>query len=393
MGNPTQATLMTVRSNTYSDLPTTKIKGLHMRVLVVDDSAFMRKIISEMIASDPDFEIIGTARDGNDGVQKAIELKPDIITLDIEMPNKDGLTALREIKVKCHSFKPVVLMCSSLTTAGSDEALKALRIGAADVIGKDPSTVGQKDAGFKEELLAKLHAIGEHRAMIQSSPAKGSASSKSITAAPANHKNDDIDFSHVKAVVVGSSTGGPPVLEEIFSQLTSSLRVPIIVAQHMPELFTKSLAARLDQHCECGADLATKGSIVSTPGIHIAQGGSHIKLTKVAGNKIITRLIDSVPGAIYRPSVDMLFTVASEIFGKDLLAIQLTGMGNDGAKGAEAVHKTGGQIIAQSATTCVVYGMPKAVIDLNIADSILDPKEIRDLLTNLNNGSALKKTA
>lgn len=363
-----------------------------MRVLVVDDSAFMRKIISEMIASDPTFEVVGTARDGNDGVKKAIDLKPDLITLDIEMPNKDGLTALREIKVKCHSFKPVVLMCSSLTTAGSDEALKALRIGAADVIGKDPATVGQKDAGFKTELLAKLHALSEHRSMIQSNPVSSNSKS-SPTAPPADHSNGEIDFSRVKAVVIGSSTGGPPVLEEIFSKLTNELNVPIIVAQHMPELFTKSLATRLDKHCACSADLATKGSIISTPGIHIAQGGSHIKPTKVAGNKIITRLIDSVPGAIYRPSVDMLFTIASEIFGKDLLVIQLTGMGNDGAKGAQDVHKAGGQIIAQSAESCVVYGMPKAVIDLNIVDSILDPKAIRDQLTNLNRGSILKKSA
>lgn len=334
-----------------------------------------------MIKSDPAFKVVGTARDGIDGVEKALALKPDLITLDIEMPRQDGLSALREIKAKSKDFKPAVLMCSSLTIAGSHEAFKAMRIGAADIIGKDPSTVGKKDAGFKEELLAKLHAIGGHRRDFKQTP----TANKSKPAAVADHNpGKEIDFDRVKVVVVGSSTGGPPVLEEIFSKLGTDLRVPIIVAQHMPELFTKSLAARLDQHCNCSATLATHGTIVSEPGIYIAQGGSHIKLTRVAGRKLVARLTDSVPGAIYRPSVDLLFKVASELFGENLLAIQLTGMGADGAKGAVDVKKAGGQIIAQSASSCVVYGMPKAVIDQGLADQILDPKQIRDLITNLN---------
>ena len=361
-----------------------------MRVLVVDDSAFMRKIISEMVASDSDFEVIGTARDGNDAVEKAISLKPDLITLDIEMPNKDGLTALREINAKCRAFKPCVLMCSSLTVAGSQEALKAMRIGASDVIGKDPSTVGKKDAGFKKELLSKLHAIGGHREYIKSNPTPVTTAKAGKTKAV---DGNEIDFSRIKAVVVGSSTGGPPVLEEIFSKLSNSLSIPIIVAQHMPEQFTKSLAERLNQHCACSADLASHGAILSSPGIHIAQGGSHIKPTRIAGGKIVARLVDSVPGAIYRPSVDLLFETASEIFGESLLAIQLTGMGADGAKGAEAIKKAGGQIIAQSAASCVVYGMPKAVIDQGHADQILNPKEIRDLISKLNSTINSEKNA
>lgn len=338
-----------------------------------------------MISSDPDFEIVGTARDGEDGVAKALKFKPDLITMDIEMPKMNGLDALREIKAKCRDFHPAVLMCSSLTVAGSHEAFKAMRIGASDVIGKDPGTVGKKDAGFKEELLAKLHAIGGHRKHIKHIT---KTETKADPTQLVQYPETEIDFSRVKAVVVGSSTGGPPVLEEIFSKLSSKLRVPIIVAQHMPELFTKSLAVRLDQFCNCNAKLATHGTIISRPGIYIAQGGIHIKLTRVAGNKIVTRLVESVQGAIYRPSVDLLYEVASELFGENLLAIQLTGMGADGAKGAEAVKKAGGQIIAQSAKSCVVYGMPKAVIDKQLADRISDPQEIRDLLVNLNNSQS-----
>jgi two-component system, chemotaxis family, protein-glutamate methylesterase/glutaminase len=356
--------------------------GYRVRVLIIDDSAFMRKVISEMIASDPDFEVIGTARDGEDGVAKAKKMRPDLITLDIEMPKKDGLTALREIKALCRDFEPAVLMCSSLTVAGSHEAFKALRIGAADVIGKDPSVVGKKDGGFKAELLSKLHAIGTHRASphkLNTSKAL-KAEEKPIT----HYETNEIDFDRVQAVVVGSSTGGPPVLEEIFSKLTSNLSVPIIVAQHMPELFTKSLTSRLDQHCSCDVRHATHSTMLSKPGIYIAQGGSHIKPTRIAGRKIIAKLVDKIPGAVYRPSVDLLFEKASDIFGSGLLAIQLTGMGADGAKGAQAVKKSGGQIIAQNGSSCVVYGMPKAVVDLGIADQILSPHEIRDLLSHLN---------
>ncbi len=372
-----------------------------MRVLIVDDSAFMRKIISEMISSDPGFEVVGIARDGQDGIEKALELKPDLITLDIEMPIKDGLTALREIKVRCHDFKPSVLMCSSLTVNGSHEAFKAMRIGAADVIGKDPATVGKMDAGFKEELLGKLHAIGGHRQAMQSQHGTVTRKLKSTqvtrlrstsgTGASGNDAAEkEIDFSRVKAVVVGSSTGGPPVLEEIFSKLESNLRVPIIVAQHMPELFTKSLAARLDQYCSCNTTLATKGTLLSQPGIYIAQGGSHIKPTRVAGGKMITRITDTIPGAIYRPSVDLLFSCAAELFGNGVLAIQLTGMGSDGVLGAQKIHKSGGQIIAQSADSCVVYGMPKAVVDGGFADRIMAPQEIKRQLMNLN-GAVEKK--
>lgn len=192
-------------------------------------------------------------------------------------------------------------------------------------------------------------------------------------------------------MVVGSSTGGPPVLEEIFSKIPASLRVPIVVAQHMPELFTKSLANRLDQLCQCSVKLASHGTVVSEPGIYIAQGGSHIKPTSTARNKVVARLVDSVPGAIYRPSVDLLFSSMSDIYGEHLLAIQLTGMGCDGAKGAQAIADKGGQILTQSASTCVVYGMPKAVVEKKLADSVLTPSEIRDLLPKLGGSSASLK--
>lgn len=355
-----------------------------MRVLVIDDSAFMRKIISEMINNEPGFEVIGLARDGEDGVKKAIELEPDIITLDIEMPRKDGISALREIKIKCRSFDPMVLMCSSLTVAGSNETFKALRIGASDFIAKDPAVVGKQDAGFREELMTKLRALGSHRT---TKPAKQSAAPQKSPGSGRPKK--EIELDRVRAVVVGSSTGGPPVLEEIFAFLPKDVRVPIIVAQHMPELFTRSLASRLDQQSACTAQVAENGTILSTPGIHIALGGSHLRPTRVAGGKIVARLVESIEGMVYRPSVDELFSTSAEIWGDALLAIQLTGMGADGAKGAQKIQRAGGQVIAQSGDTCVVNGMPKAVIDAGAADFVLAPRDIQALLKELGTTSSM----
>ena len=357
-----------------------------MRVLIVDDSAFMRKIISEMIAKESGFEVVGTARDGEDGVTKALELKPDLITLDIEMPKKDGLSALREIKARCHAFNPSVLMCSSLTVDGSHETLKALRIGAADFIAKDPTVVGKHDEGFRSELISKLKALSAHRAQFKGTSTHPADTHENQASGKVNFEN--IDLSRVKAIAVGSSTGGPPALEVVFSKLPADLRVPVIVAQHMPEVFTKSMAMRLNQQCLCDVDLAAQGVMLSTPGIHIAQGGSHIKPTRIAGGKVVTRLVDQVEGAIYRPSVDYLFEHASELWGDSLLAIQLTGMGADGAKGAKLVKERGGQVIAQSGETCVVFGMPKAVIDAGLADAVMSPHEIRDFIAQVGRAEA-----
>lgn len=352
-----------------------------MRVLVVDDSAFMRKIISEMIALEPGFEVVAVARDGEDGVNKAIEHRPDLITLDIEMPKMDGLQALREIRVKCRDFKPAVLMCSSLTVAGSHETLKALRLGAADFIAKDPAVVGSQDAGFQHDLIAKLRALGEHRDSF--ADAKEPEQSGPKAHEPQPRWQDLLALERVRAVVVGSSTGGPPALEEIFARVPSDLRVPIIVAQHMPSVFTRSLAARLDQQCACRVQHAVNGTVISEPVISITEGGFHTRPIRVAGGKVMARQTEHLEGAIYRPSVNHLFAHAAEVWGEGLLAIELTGMGADGATGAQTIRTRGGQVIAQSGETCVVFGMPKAVIDIGAADAILPPPIIGEVLADL----------
>jgi len=356
-----------------------------VRVLIVDDSAFMRKVIKEMVLSEGSNEVVGTARDGVEGVAKAIELKPDLITMDIEMPRMNGIEALTEILRKCKGNAPAVLMCSSLTIDGSIEALKALSIGAADFIAKDPQVVGQNDPDFKRQLLAKIRAIGGHRRRLLNHSTSGATKSLPIkkTKVPNGLCTSFEDWTkpeHIDAIVVGSSTGGPPILETIFSGLPASLPVPILVAQHMPELFTRSLAQRLDGISSCGTVLAEHGTCLNEPNIYIALGGKHIKPTRVAGKKIITRLIDEIDGALYKPSVDMLFSTVANLFGPRVLAIQLTGMGEDGAIGAKKICDMGGHVIAQEESSCVVYGMPKAVVENGAANTILSPEDIHQVL-------------
>lgn len=362
-----------------------------MRVLIVDDSAFMRKVIKEMLQTDDSIEVVGVARDGVEGVAKALELKPDIVTMDIEMPRQNGIDALREIMARSKGNAPAILMCSSLTVDGSTEALKAMRLGASDFIAKNPSVVGKHDPEFQSQLLAKIHAIGGHRRRIKSprSTRTQTATDRLGTTAHGSAGTlctsftDWVQPTEVDVVVIGSSTGGPPVLEHILSDLPASIPVPILIAQHIPELFTKSLTQRLDRQCACGAKLAEHGSGLSDPGIYLAIGGKHMKPTKVAGNKLIARTLDTYEDALYKPSVDLLFSSVASIYGSRVLAIQLTGMGEDGAKGALDIKKAGGRVIAQNEDSCVVYGMPRAVVENGAADAVMSPADINTVLRKL----------
>lgn len=367
-----------------------------MRVLIIDDSAFMRKIISQMIESTPGLEVAGVARNGREGVEMTQKLLPDLITLDIEMPELDGLGALRQIRIKCRDLAPGVLMCSSLTTEGSNEALKALRLGAADVIAKDPSTLGKQEQSFKEELVGKLKVIGSERQRVRRGPTPGDAPAGGLSVGPAPEgpaaartaspiraaTYEELRLGEIDAVVVGSSTGGPPVLEDIFIQLPPDLRVPVFVAQHMPAVFTRSLAGRLGQQCACPVSLITEETDITTPGIYIAEGGRHMHIENRRGRVTASMSAEPVK-ALFRPSVSVLFETAARAFGARVLAVQLTGMGDDGLTGARSLREAGGRVIAQHESTCVVYGMPRAVVEAGMADAVMTPAQIGGLLRRL----------
>jgi two-component system chemotaxis response regulator CheB len=364
-----------------------------VKVLVVDDSAFMRKAISQMIASDPAFEVVDTARNGKEAVEKAKALAPDLITLDIEMPEMDGLAALRKIRIECPDPRPAVLMCSSLTVEGSHEALKALRLGAADVIAKSHSTFAVDIHDMRGELLAKLHAIGQtrqRRTSRASTPAAGQASvTRTLSGAEsALPRTLDLASRTLDLIVIGSSTGGPPVLETLLTRLPADLRPAVVVAQHMPVLFTRSISERLAQQCKVQVIHGDKDMPVMPGCVYIIAGGKHGHLVKApagtaGGAKFALSVRDEPTSEPYKPSANVLFSTAAKLAGKHTLGVMLTGMGEDGKNGAVDLRDAGGVTAVQDADTCVVYGMPRAVVEAGAAHAMMTPDELGQMLSTL----------
>ncbi len=338
-----------------------------MRILVVDDSAFMRKAISQMIASDPKMEVVGTAGNGKEGVEKARELKPDVITLDIEMPVMDGLTALRHIMRDCPTQ---VLMFSSLTTEGSHAALRAMTLGAADFMAKDTSQISLDIMAMQEDLLTRLWALGQHRVKL--------AASKAGEGDLPVYRSGQFDV-----ICIGSSTGGPPALETILSAIPASMRTPIVIAQHMPRMFTESLAQRLKQVCPMKVVHAQDGMAVDNDSVYIAPGGQHVHLVKQRFGHWQLAINDEPKEAPFRPSVNAFFSSAAAQVGRRTLAIVLTGIGEDGLVGAQELKAKGATILAQSAETCVVYGMPKAVTQQGLVAASLTPAQMGQVLARM----------
>lgn len=334
-----------------------------MRVLVTDDSAFMRRAIVAMLQSDPDIEVVGVARNGREAVDYAKKLKPDVITLDIEMPEMDGLTALRHIMREAPTQ---VLMLSSLTTEGSKASLRALSLGAADVLAKDHSQVSLQIHNIRDDLIQLVKALGASNRFRRPAGA----------VAPPRAELPRLSASQFDVICIGSSTGGPPVLETILAALPATLTAPIVIAQHMPRIFTQSMAQRLNEMCPLKVVHAEDGMPLASHTVHIAPGGQHLHIDKVGLAKWRLRVSDEPKDHIYRPSVDALFSSAAAAVGKRTLGIVLTGIGDDGLDGGRELHALGATLLAQSQETCVVYGMPKAVTQAAITAASLSPTEI-----------------
>ncbi len=341
-----------------------------MRILVVDDSAFMRRAITRMIDEAPDMEVVGTASDGLEAIAQVKALKPDAVTLDIEMPNLDGIGALGRIMSECPT---PVLMCSSLTTEGSQEALKALAMGACDVIAKDASHVSIHIADMKDDLLAKLRAIGGSRKAI-------GTRSKSLRAPSPEVR---IAKDSCEIVLIGSSTGGPPVLETVLKTLDRSMSRPIVIAQHMPELFTRAMAERLDALCDLHVQIGETGMELAPGNVYIALGGMQTRVVRSFSGHWALHVDAGPTDELYKPSVNVLFKSAAEAKGDACLAIILTGMGDDGREGAQALSAKGATILAQDEASSVVFGMPGAVTKAGLASANLSPQEIGSTLRRL----------
>lgn len=349
-----------------------------VRVLVVDDSAFMRKAIAIMLESDPSIEVVGMANNGEEGVEKVEQLNPDLVTMDIEMPRMDGLTALREIMQR----HPVpVMMVSSVTTEGAEATLQALELGAVDFIPKQSSYVSLDIVKIKEELLQKIKSIARrkhilmamHRQRLRGSSAPAVTLRRPVAPAPRVSVATPVILgkrSHpVGIIAIGSSTGGPPALQSVLTQLPRNLPVGVVVAQHMPPTFTKSLAERLDTLTALTVREARDREILEPGTVLIAPGGMHLTVKKL-GSRATVSVSEHPRDTLYHPCVDLLMSSVAESFQQASLSVILTGMGANGLDGVRRIKQAGGVVIAQDEATSVVYGMPRAVIEADLADHV-----------------------
>jgi len=340
-----------------------------VKVLVVDDSAFMRKAISTMLDKDPLIEVVGTAKNGQEALDKIKELNPDVVTLDIEMPVMDGLTALRHILMECP--RPV-LMVSSLTKEGAEATFKALELGAVDYIPKQLSKVSLEIVKIEKELQEKVKTIAKKKGIIKVRRRKGEEAVK-ITKFEGKCQKRDL-------VGIGVSTGGPMAVQQVLTKLDKNFPAPILIAQHMPEAFTGPFAKRLDEICKISVKEAENGEVIKPGVAYIARGGYHLRIIQKV-SKIELEVSKKPEDALYKPSANELIRSIALGVGKRAVGVILTGMGNDGLEGIKELKKRGGRVLAQSKKTCVVYGMPRAIVEAKLADEVVDIGDMAEAIT------------
>jgi two-component system, chemotaxis family, protein-glutamate methylesterase/glutaminase len=323
-----------------------------IRVLVVDDSAFVRKAVERMLGTAEDIEVVGFAADGEEGLAKARELRPDVVTLDVKMPRLGGLETLERLMAE----QPVpVLLMSTLTQEGAEVTLRGLELGAMDFVDKS-SVQPMSMLSLAEELVAKIRALGRARARAR--PRAERAHPEAPAAAPA------------ECVVIAASTGGPTALQAVVSGLPAGFGAAVLVVQHIPRGFTKSLAERLDARSAIPVREARDGETLEPGAVLVAPAGIHTKLARRRGGAEV--VLDEEPrDALHRPSADVLMATAADVYGPLVVGVVLTGMGADGTEGLRAIRAKGGLTLAESEETCVIYGMPKAAIEAGVVHRVV----------------------
>jgi two-component system chemotaxis response regulator CheB len=371
-----------------------------VKVLVVDDSGFFRRRVTEILSSDPNIKVVGTASNGKEAIDLVLSLKPDVITMDYEMPMMDGITAVRHIMQR--SPTPV-LMFSSLTHEGARVTLDALDAGAVDFLPKNFEDISRNPEKVKQLLCEKVHSISRSNRRVSgfntsapaaapvSAPAPAPATSRTASPAPArsiapraapapvpaaatpHHAPSPTPKRKAyKLVAIGTSTGGPVALQRVLTQLPANFPAPIVLIQHMPAAFTKAFAERLDKLCRISVKEAEDGDILR-PGLALlAPGGKQMMVDGRGAVKIL-------PGderLNYKPCVDITFGSAAKSYGDKVLAVVLTGMGSDGREGARLLKQGGSHVWAQDEASCVIYGMPMAIVKADLADAIYSLDDI-----------------
>jgi len=368
-----------------------------IKVLVVDDSGFFRRRLTEILSSDHAFEVVGTASNGREAVEKTVELRPDVITMDYEMPVMDGITAVKQIMQR--SPTPV-LMFSSLTHEGARVTLDALEAGAVDYLPKNFEDISRNPERLKKMLCDKVRAVSHTNKHALSRPAPvTTVASKPVTARVAakaevpltprevtrppvtrpltTEPSPPVTKSKPKAknyklVAIGTSTGGPVALQKVLTSLPGNFPAPIVLIQHMPAAFTKAFADRLDKLCQIDVKEAEDGDMLR-PGLALLAPGGKQMMIDPRGQ---VRILPGDERLNYKPSVDVTFGSAAKVFNDKVLAVVLTGMGADGREGARMLKAAGSQVWAQDEASCVIYGMPMAVVKADLADAIYSLDEV-----------------
>jgi two-component system chemotaxis response regulator CheB len=354
-------------------------------VLVVDDSVVIRRLVTNVLSDDPGIEVVGTASSGRIALSKIRQLKPDIVTLDVEMPDMNGLEALVELR-KLYPRLPVI-MFSSVTERGASATLDALSKGANDYVTK-PSAVGSIDeavASVRRQLVPKIKVLADWAASGERSRAEGRVAkpapvrpaAKPVAVAVPRERSRS-SASRVDVVAIGVSTGGPDALTEVLPRLPGDLPVPILIVQHMPPVFTRLFAERLASRCAMAVGEARNGDPVRPGCIYIAPGDFHMRVVRDANGDLRISTDQDVPEAWCRPAVNVLFRSVAEVYGANSLAVVLTGMGQDGLLGAQRLHAEGAQIVVQDEASSIVWGMPGSIAVKGFAESILPLDGVSD---------------
>lgn len=343
----------------------------------------MRKALASMLEKDPEIKVVATARDGQEGLEVIRKHNPDVITLDIEMPRMDGLTALKHIMMEMP--KPV-LMVSSLTVEGAEATLKAMELGAVDFIPKQLSKVSLDIVKIEEDLQAKVKQIARRKFRPPTPYKRPCVSTSTAPCPPAEteHRREFVRPSGALVrdlVAIGVSTGGPPAVQKVLSALPKDFPASIVIAQHMPAAFTGPFAKRLDGVCQVSVKEAETGDRLAPGQVFIAPGGKHLKLHQKV-SRVEIEITSEPAEALYKPSANVLVGSAADAVGKRALGVILTGMGSDGLEGVKVLKQKGGRALAQSDASCVVYGMPKAIVDAGLADEIVDIDEMAQAIMN-----------
>lgn len=359
-----------------------------IQVLVVDDSTFMRKSLSAMLAADPRIAIAGMARNGEEALQQVHQLNPDVVTMDVEMPGMNGIEALKRIMAE----HPVpVVMVSSLTSEGAGDTLKALELGAIDYIPKQLDGVAMKIYDIQKELIEKIVAAAGAKGKIRQSSFVNRHSSSIAGQHITHHASRVTSLTSstvtatrgAKLVAIGCSTGGPQALLEVLPAFPSDFPAGIVIVQHMPKTFTKPFADRMNEVCSLEVKEAVDGDEVKPGRILIAPGGVQCRVKRKSITSTVIALSPNVEHHLHAPSVDIMMQSVASMYGERGIAVILTGMGHDGLEGVKAIKAAKGRTIVQDEKTCIVYGMPKAVVEAGCADKVIPLSGVAGEILNM----------